>query len=299
MSNDRIVLPDEFDEFWHERTALALEARLDGRRKPTERRSPFGHRIDEIEFRGIDGTPRHGWLALPDDTESAPGFLWVPPYGLSSRFPDEYGTRPGFLSLSLNLHGYGAFHEEKYTPERGYFAWGIESPETWILGRMYQDCVLAARFLLAVPTISGSAVTAMGMSQGAGLSIWLGAFCPLVNRVVADMPFLGDVRKTLAERVFRYPLKEIKDAMEGMIMGEAVVGNTLAYFDTVHVASRCFVPTQVSLGLRDPACRPDTVRAIFDALPLAEADRRLITYDWGHDWHPDMVANNEEWLEAS
>jgi hypothetical protein len=23
----------------------------------------------------------------------------------------------------------------------------------------------------------------------------------------------------------------------------------------------------------------------------------MVEYDWGHDWHPDMIENNREWLE--
>jgi len=128
------------------------------------------------------------------------------------------------------------------------------------------------------------------------MSIWLGAWSPIVKAVCADMPFLGGMNKTLVGKVYRYPLKELTDFAETIPVGEAQVLNTVSYFDTINMATRCAKPTQVSLGINDPAARPDVVRAIFDALPGSKLQR---TYDWGHDWYPDMIENNRVWLSEN
>jgi cephalosporin-C deacetylase-like acetyl esterase len=107
------------------------------------------------------------------------------------------------------------------------------------------------------------------------------------------MPFLGAIRHTLERSVHRYPLKELTDAMDHLPLGRERILNTVGYFDTMNVATRCNKPTQLSRGTKDPAVRPDTVQAIFDALPSA---KRLLTYEWGHDWLPDMIENNRHWL---
>jgi cephalosporin-C deacetylase len=70
--------------------------------------------------------------------------------------------------------------------------------------------------------------------------------------------------------------------------------NTIAYFDTMHQATHCRVPTLVSLGEKDPAARPENVEAIYAALP---GKKRLVRYDWGHDWHPAMIETNRAWLK--
>ncbi|MFX8680898.1 acetylxylan esterase, partial [Acinetobacter baumannii] len=93
---------------------------------------------------------------------------------------------------SLNFFGESSFHQETYTPARGYFAEGIENPETWVFRRLYQDSSRAFKALSSLPEVTS--VSAMGMSQGGGISVWLGAFCPGVRSVVADMPFLGGGR---------------------------------------------------------------------------------------------------------
>ena len=169
----------------------------------------------------------------------------------------------------------------------------MEEPESWIFRRMLGDAMVAVRVLQAQTEADEDRLGAMGMSQGAGMAIWLGAWCPMVRAVCADMPFLGRIAASLAGSVYRYPTKELTDAMDRMPFGRERVLGTLRYFDTVHQAAHCHLPTQVSLGLKDPASKPESVRAIYEALP---GTKRLQVYDWGHDWLPEMVPANAAWL---
>jgi cephalosporin-C deacetylase len=292
MSDLQPYVPEDFDEFWGEAVAEANAAPLDFHRSLTNDFDLPGFIVETVEFRGMK-EKLHGWLAYPPQARRAPGFVWVPPYGRESLLPNEYGTREGFVSFSFNFFGHGAFHQEKYVTSRGYFAEGAESPETWVFRRMLQDAILATRVLQAQLEADENRIGAMGMSQGAGISIWLGAWCKIVRAVCADMPFLGAIRQTLLSSVYRYPLKEVTDYMETIPLGKERVLNTISYFDTINQATRCEKPTLVSRGLKDPACRPETVQAVFDALP---GTKMLRTYDWGHDWHPDMIENNRQWL---
>ncbi len=285
-------VPEDFDDFWARTLSEANEVKLDYHRSLTNDFDLPGFRVETIEFQGSVG-PVKGWIAMPEGARRLPGFLWVPPYGRESLLPNQYGTRDGFVSMSLNFHGHDAFHQEKYQVDRGYFAVGADDPETWIFRRMFKDAVVALRVLQAQIEVDEDRIGAMGMSQGAGIAIWLGAHSPIVRAVCADMPFLSSITHTITQTVYRYPLKELRDFMESIPLGEARVLNTLSYFDTVNQATRCKVPTHVSLGLKDPACRPETVRAVYDALPKVKA---LKEYDWGHDWHPEMVMANRNWL---
>lgn len=286
--------PEDFAEFWREATEEALAFPLDYHRSLTNDYDRSGFVVETLHFRSVGGRRLNGWIAYPEGARRLRSFLWVPPYGRESKLPDEYGTREGFASLSFNFHGESAFHQEKYVTSRGYYAQGAESPETYVYRRMYMDAVIAAKVLQAQVEVDEDRIGVMGMSQGGGMSIWLGAWCPLIRAVAADMPFMGNIANTLLNTHYRYPLKELKDFMDELPIGEARVLNTLSYYDTTFQAAYCEKPTQVSVGLRDPACRPETVRAIFDALPNT---KRLRTYDWGHDWFPDMIENNRSWLQ--
>lgn len=291
-------VPDDFQAFWdeavHEAASVPLRFLRTRVESPGDEFSP-SHRIDRIEFDGADGQPLEGWIATHDAARRLPSFLWIPPYGRESLLPNAYGTREGMTSMSLNLHGHDAFHQEKYTPSRGYFAEGVEEPETWVFRRLAIHCMVALRVLQAQPEADEDRIGAMGMSQGAGLAIWSAVLSPIVRAVAADMPFLCAMRATLNAPIHRYPLKELPDFYEELPLGKERVLNTLSYFDTVNMASRCAKPVQVSLGLKDPAARPDHVRACYEAL---RGPKQLIEYDWGHDWHPEMIANNRQWLLA-
>ncbi len=291
-----MTVPSGFEDFWRDTAAAAegLVLDFDGP-KPSDR-STDSHIVQTVTFRGADGSPRHAWLATPREAKARRGFLWIPPYSRWSMKPDQYGTRPGHTSLSPNLLGEGAFHEESYTPERGYFAEGVGSPETWVFRRLFQDCVLAVRLLQELGSLEPSRTGAMGMSQGGGLAIWLAAWTRSVAAVVADMPFLGMINQVLAEqRAFRYPLKELADWRDISADRPTLLTRTLDFYDTVNQARFCRVPTLVTLGLKDPAVRPFQAEAVYEALP---GEKHLEKLDWGHDWHPSMVQRNQNWLDA-
>lgn len=288
-------LPEDFDEFWQETVAETTGAKLDFHRSFSNDFDLPGFKVETISFQVLGDRALQGWLAVPEGGRNLPGFVWVPPYGRESLLPNGYGTREGYASLSFNFFGHGAFHQEQYRRERGYFAEGAADPRTWVFRRMIQDAIFAVRVLQSQHEVDADRIGAMGMSQGAGIAIWLGAMCEAVKVVCADMPFLCNVRQTLERPVHRYPLKELTDFMQTIPVGEERVFNTVSYFDSVNLATHCKVPTHVSLGLKDPSCKPDHVRACFKALP---GTKTLVEYPGGHDWHEEMIETNRRWLET-
>jgi cephalosporin-C deacetylase len=301
MSDFQPYLPEDFDGFWHETVAEVAALPVEFQRSWGEDYDLPGFKVETLTFQAIGGRTLNGWFAIPTDASglrdqgsTLPGFLWTPPYGRESLLPNEYGTREGFASLSFNFFGESAFHQEKYRIERGYFSQGAESPETWIFRQMFQDAFMAFRVLQAQHEVDENRCGCMGMSQGAGISVWLGAWCEGVRAVCADMSFLCAIKHTLLKTVHRYPLKELTDYMHKIPVGEERVLNTVSYFDTMNQATRCKVPTHVTVGLKDPAARPDNVRAMYSA--LAAERKELLELEWGHDWHPDMIDVNRNWL---
>lgn len=293
MSLAEPYVPDDFDEFWAETADEARRVPLNFHRSLHNDYPLDGFKVERISFDSVAGTRVSGWFAYPEGVRRSPSFVWVPPYGRESLLPNEYGTRAGMASMSFNLHGHDAFHQEKYLPARGYFASGASRPGTWIFRTMLQHVYIGLRVLQAQIEVDEDRIGVAGLSQGAGLSIWAGAHCPIVKAVVADFPFLAAMPNTLSRNAYRYPLKELVDFMEREPLGRETVMHTLSYFDTLNQATRCKVPTLVSQGLKDPAVRPETVQAVYQALP---GIKELVTYDWGHDWHPDMVETNRQWL---
>lgn len=294
MSPFEPYVPEDFDEFWLETLSEAEAVPLDYRRSSRNDFDLEGFVVEIIDFRGMQDRTVHGWLAYPEGGRRLPGFVWLPPYGRESLLPNEYGTRAGYASLSLNFHGHDAFHQEKYQPARGYFAEGIGDPRTWIFRRIFQDSVIATKVLMAQIEVDEERIGAMGLSQGGGLAIWLGAWCGLVRAVCADLPFLSAMKFALSRNAHRYPLKEVVDYMQTEPLGPEKVWHTLSYFDTLNQATRCMKPTHLSLGLKDPAVRPESVEAVYRALP---GIKELSILEGGHDWHSEMVAANRAWFD--
>jgi cephalosporin-C deacetylase len=292
-SPDLPGIPEDLDGFWKEAVSEAMSVPLECHRSLRNEFDLGGFVVETLQFKASEGRILNGWLAYPPGARRLPGFVWLAPYGRESMLPNAYGTREGFASMSFNFHGEPAFHQEKYITARGYFADGAESPDSWTFRRMFIDSVIAARLLQAQVEVDAERIGTMGMSQGGGMAIWLGAWCPIVKAVCSDMPFLANIGQTLTGDVYRYPLKELSDYMEELPVGRERVLNTVSYYDTVTQASRCRVPTQVSLGLKDPASRPRNVRALFEALPGRKVLRE---YPVGHEWAPEMIENNRNWL---
>ncbi|MEQ1822927.1 MAG: acetylxylan esterase [Fimbriimonadaceae bacterium] len=287
-------VPEDFDVFWAELSGEARHAPLDFHRDVEPKYDAPDHIVETFSFRGVKGETLYGWIAVPKESPSAnPGFVWLAPYGRESVLPNEYGTRRGFVSLSFNFHGFDAFHQEAYNPTRGYFASGLPEPRNWVFGRLFQNSFIATRVMQALTEVDENRIAAAGLSQGGGLAIWLGAHCPIVKTVCADMPFLSAMGVTLNNPIYRYPLKELLDFANKIPIGMERVKFVVGYYDTLHQATRCQVPTLVSLGEKDPAVRPPNVEAVFEAMP---GEKKLIRYDWGHDWHPDMIENNRNWM---
>lgn len=284
--------PEDLDAFWQAMWAEACMRPLVFRRSPALARTAT-HDVDLISLTGSAGQTVEGWFARPPGGAPLPAFLWIPPYGRESLLPNDFGTREGFASMSFNLHGLGAFHREVYRPERGYFAEGAESPRSWVFRRMALDAMIALRVLAAQQEVDADRLAACGMSQGGGMAIWLGAYSSLVRAVCADMPFLSAMPYALSANVYRYPLKELVDFMDSAPGMRERVMDTLSYFDTLNLATRCETPTQVALGLKDPACKPSAVRAVYEALP---GPKQLLEYPGGHDWDRGMIEANRAFM---
>ena len=122
-------IPEDFDAFWHETTAEAMGAPLDCHRTlhndyelpgfTVERHLPLEALEEELFTVGL---PIRRGLA---DSRALSGLRRT---DASRCCPNEYGTRPGFASLSFNFHGEPAYHRESYINARGYFSEGAGEP---------------------------------------------------------------------------------------------------------------------------------------------------------------------------
>jgi len=291
--------PPDFEAFWQAVVAESDALPLIYERVHQPDDDTPTHRVYRLRWQGADGKGREGWYAVPLEPPSGeeaklPGLLYLPGYGINAAPINENTAFPHFVTLAPNLHGYAVEPSIPYSPEYGYFTRGIESPQTYVYRQLMLDSILAARVLAAQPEVDSSRIIAAGLSQGGGLAVMLGAWCPLVRLVVAELPALTYWEYLLDATVWRYPIKEFADYMQATGRSREALLATLQYFDTINHAPLVRVPVQLSLALKDPGIRAPVVFSLYDALPRPK--RLLIYEDLGHDWSPEMHTRLQEWV---
>ncbi len=286
--------PADFEAFWNATVAEVDAAPLRYERVHYNSDDQPTHIVYRLRWVGIDGRGREGWYALPRGaTLPAPAVLYLPGYGVGTVPINENTSFDRLITFSVNLHGYAVEPNVPYSPELGYFTQGIQSPQTYIYRRLVQDSLLAMRVLASQPEVDSSRLAAAGLSQGGGLAVMLGAWCPLTRCVVAELPALTYWEYLLGKTAWRYPIKEFADYLEMTGTSPETILSVLQYYDAVNHAPYVRVPVQLSLALKDPGIRAPVVFSLYDALPLPK--RLLIYEDLGHDWHPEMRRRLEEW----
>jgi len=286
--------PADFEGFWQAAAQEAQSAPLHFERVHQAGDDLPTHTVYRLRWAGMDRRGREGWYAVPRATTlPAPAVLYLPGYGVGTVPINENTAFEGLITLSINLHGYAVEPNVPYSPELGYFTRGIESPETYIFRRLLQESLLTMRVLAAQAEVDSRFLVAAGLSQGGGLAVMLGAWCPLTRCVVAELPALTYWEYLLGRTVWRYPIKEFQDYMEATGVSRDALLHTLQYYDAVNHAPYVRVPVQLSLALKDPGIRAPVVFSLYDALP--QPKRLLIYEDHGHDWHPEMRLRLEQW----
>ncbi|MCS7190852.1 MAG: acetylxylan esterase [Fimbriimonadales bacterium] len=288
--------PPDFEAFWRAAVAEVDAVPLRFERVHDESDDHPTHRVYRLRWMGIDKRGREGWYAVPRYAPlPAPAVLYLPGYGVGTVPINENTMFEGMVTFSINLHGYAVEPNVPYSPELGYFTHGIQSPQTYIYRRIVQDSLLAMRVLAAQAEVDSGRLVAAGLSQGGGLAVMLGAWCPLTRCVVAELPALSYWEYLLGRPAWRYPLKEFTDFMEMTATPREAILQVLQYYDAVNHAPYVRVPVQLSLALKDPGIRAPVVFSLYDALPKPK--RLLIYEEWGHDWHPEMRLRLEEWAK--
>ncbi|PWJ47469.1 cephalosporin-C deacetylase [Quadrisphaera granulorum] len=267
--------------------------------------------VYDVTFPGFDGQPIKAWLRVPagavaDAERSGRGLPTVVQfvgYGGGRGEPTEnlLFASCGFAHLHMDTRGQGSAWSRGATPDvgtadpdshspqfPGVMTRGITSPETSYYRRLFTDAARAVDAARTLAVVDAARVAVYGGSQGGAMAIAAGALVPDVGAVVAHVPFLCDIRRSMTitdedpfHELVRY-LAVHRDAVDA-------VHRTLDVIDGVGFARRGRAPARFTVGLMDAVVPPSGPFAAHAAWGEYAADRGVEVHKeievWPYNGH--------------
>ncbi|WP_432066114.1 acetylxylan esterase [Streptomyces sp. C10-9-1] len=277
--------PADFDAFWASTLRDTRSRPLDARFERVET-GLSSVEVYDTSFAGFGGHLVRGWLTVPAGAARAlPAVVEFLGYGGGRGLPHTHllWASAGFAHFVMDTRGQGAAWTDGGTADPvghgpaapGYLTRGIEDPAGYYYRRVFTDGVRAVEAVRTHSAVDPARTAVLGVSQGGGIALAVGALVPDLAALAPDLPFLCDFPRatTLTDRD---PYREVTVYL-GAHRGRArQAERTLAYFDGVHFAARCRAPALFSAALQDMTCPPSTVFAAFNA--YGGDDKRIEVY---------------------
>lgn len=224
--------PADFDAFWIETLSELAKTPVNLVLTEVPEKSDARVKCYKAGYAGFKGMALHGWYCRPaaDKKIKFPALLLSPRYGQASVEAPAGPARRGFAVLAWQGRGYEV--DRSSCP-----------PENFACRALYADAVRGVDVLASRPEVNKERIGAAGTGQGGGLSLAAAALDARVAVVSADFPCMCDVAGSLP-----------------------VLRGALPYFDLLNFAPKIKAAVKIQAGLRDQACPPEGVKAVFRAV---------------------------------
>lgn len=268
------VPPEDLETFWRTTLAEAEASATALRVEPIE----TGLRVVEtsdVTFSGFGGHPIRAWYHRPADVDTAlPLVVRFAGYGGGRGFPHQPAiwSLAGYGCLEVDTRGQGSTWDPGHTPDPtgsgpahpGFLTRGILDPHDYYYRRVYTDAVRAVDAAKMLRRVDPERIVVTGASQGGGIALAVASLRDDVLGVMADVPFLSDLRRA-SELATSAPSLELTTYLSTHRDRVATVFATLAYFDVSVLALFARAPALFSVALMDRICPPSTVYAAYNA----------------------------------
>ncbi|WP_306821782.1 acetylxylan esterase [Streptomyces sp. NP160] len=234
--------------------------------------------VYDVTFPGFEGQPIRAWLRVPAGAVEAAertgrGLATVVQFvgyggGRGEPADDLLFASCGFAHLHVDTRGQGSTWSRGATPDvgtedpashgaqfPGVMTRGITSPETSYYRRLFTDAARAVDAARTLAVVDAGRVAVYGGSQGGAMAIAAGGLVPDVGAVVAHVPFLCDIRRSMTitdadpfHELVRY-LAVHRDEVDA-------VHRTLDHVDGVGFARRGRAPARFTAALMDAVVPP-------------------------------------------
>lgn len=295
--------PADLDSFWQRTLCDAKRFDLAPTFEPAQ--TPYVV-VDtyDCSFVGANNDRVRAWLHLPTTRAASsplPCVVEFIGYGGGRGEPHEhtFWACAGFAHLVMDVRGQGSSWSTGETADPndgdpahpGVATRGLLDKERYYYRRLFTDAVRAIDVAKVHPAVDADRVVAFGGSQGGALALAVAALRADVFAVLADVPFLCDIRRavTLTDQSAYAEIARYLKVHRGSI---DQVFDTLAYFDVALLASRATAPCHFSVALSDTMCPPSTVFAAYNAYdgPKVMTEYEFNDHEAGGSYHQIVQA---------
>lgn len=297
--------PADFDAYW----AAAL-AELDAT-PPSPQFVPAAFQVPgaecfDLTFTGVGGAKIYAKYLRPKYRPAKiPGICQFHGYsGNSGDWIDKLAyVAAGFAIASMDCRGQGGKSQDN-TPItgntlHGHIIRGLndEDPRKLLFRSIFLDTAQLARILLSLPEVDPANVSAIGGSQGGGLTLACAALTPKLRKAVPVFPFLCDYQRVWEMDLAKDAYAEIKTHFKHFDpthAREQEIFTKLGYIDCQHLAPRIRAEVHMGVGLMDTICPPSTQFAAYNKIPSPKS--YTLYPDFGHDNLPGFTDKVLQWL---
>ena len=288
--------PADIDEFW-DRSIAEMEALGTGYELVPAAFQVPGAECFDLWFTGMNGARIHGRLARPANIEKPlPAVIHFHGYhGRGAGFLQMLSwVQAGFVSVSMDCRGQGGLSEDVGgvwgNTLSGQIIRGLAEcdPNKLLFRDIFLDAAQIARIVMAMPEVDKTRVSAMGGSQGGGLTLACAALTPNLYRACPTYPFLCDYKRVWDMDLDLDAYAELRDffrRFDPRHEREDEIFTLLGYIDNQHIAHRIRAEIKMFTGLLDNICPPSTQFAAYNKIT---APKSVVIYpDFKHENLPD------------
>ena len=199
----------------------------------------------------------------------------------------------GACVAALDCRGQGGPSQDHGTlraaPTNGHLIRGLSDPDprNLLYRHIYLDTALLARIVAGFSEVDPTRISAMGGSQGGGLTLACAALVPSIRRAALKFPSLCDWQRVWEMDLAKDAYQELREYFRRFDPRHERATETwtrLGYIDVQHLAPRIKAEVLMGVGLMDAICPPSTQFAAYNKIT---APKQLMIYpDYAHEELP-------------
>ena len=279
-------IPADFATFWQDRYRKTVA--FSPQHTLTPCGSNAGFLVYNLSYQSTQNFVIQGWLLVPEHEPVKQGIVVGHGYGGRDQ-PDYHLTIPNTAFLFPCFRGLSLSRSAgipEYPDQHVVF--GIDRPETYIIGDCVEDLWLAVSVLINIFPQTRAHIGYMGISFGGGIGALALPWDQRIKRGHFNVPTFGNqpLRLSLPTTGSAAALKRHSEQFSHVFA-------TLGYYDTSVSATYAKQDANFALALFDPVVCPPGQFSIYNAWA---ANKSLFVLEAGHFAYPNQAAQEQQLL---